>query len=386
MWISFFQDRDALVDLMLDFVEAMNPETKFKREFTVLKDRDLTGELKDIWLAIQVKREKEKERVENGRKVETGGREKHKGGRDDESLRDSYKQQEVKVIDQQHKEKEKGTEALPTWFSMEHEQNAEKGNEDLEEPKITVLQSNHIHNKPDQENRNKCILMSEGNKEEEMVISSFKTDVRKLGEPAVRQVTNTVHAACEVPVTPSRGLKGSPNHERKSKMRSSKGELFTQTVQHSDESKNTKSGVFNSDIPCVNDVNIVTKHSLFKEILPSSSDSSEDEERGEFRLNDSCKVRVNETVNITDSKQIVGLLQDVRTSNISQNFDDDTNIGVHSNDSAKSENTSDSDLEPDIPQKAICLEEACSYGSTDFRGSNANSCKFVCMKYSGVKN
>lgn len=384
MWISFFQDRDALVDLMLDFVEAMNPETKFKREVTVLKDRDLTGELKDIWLAIQVKREREKERVENGRKLETGGREKHRGGRDDESVRDSYKQQEVKVVDQQQKEKDKGTEALPTWFSVEHKQNTEKGN-DLEESKITVLQSNHIYNKPDQGNRNKHILVCERNKEEEMVISSFKTDVRKLGEPAVRQVTNTVHAACEVPVTPSRGLKGFPNHERKSKMRSCKGELFTHTVQHSDESKNTKAGVFNSDTPCVNDVNIVTKHTLFKEILPSSSDSSEDEERGEFRLNDLCKVRVNETVNITDSKQIVGLLQDVRTSNISQNFDD-TNIGVCSNDPAKSENSSDSDLEPDIPQKAICLEEACSYGSTDFRSSNANPCKFVCMKYSGVKN
>jgi hypothetical protein len=117
--------------------------------------------------------------------------------------------------------------------------------------------------------------------------------------------------------------------------------------------------------------------------LPSSSFSSEDEERGEFRLNDLCKVSDNETVNITDSKQIVGVLQDVRTSNLSRNFDD-RSIGVRSNDPGKSENISDSDLEPDIPQKAICLEEACSYGSTDLRGSNVNPCKFVCMKYSGV--
>lgn len=375
-------DRDALVDLMLDFVEAMNPETKFKREFTVLKDRDLTGELKDIWLAIQVKREREKERIENGKKLVTGGREKRKGGRDDGCLRDSDNQQEVKVIDQR-KEKEKGTEALPAWFSMEHEQNAKKGNKEGEEPKITVLQSNHVCNKPDQENRNKCIILCEGNKEEEVVISSFKADVRKLGEAAVRQATNTVHTACEVPVTPSRGLKGSPIHQRKSKMRSCKGELFTQTVQHSDEIESTKAGEFHSDVPCVNDINIVTKHTLFKEILPSSSDSSEDEERGEFRLNDLCKVSDNETVNITDSKQIVGVLQDVRTSNLSRNFDD-RSIGVRSNDPGKSENISDSDLEPDIPQKAICLEEACSYGSTDLRGSNVHPCKFVCMKYSGV--
>jgi hypothetical protein len=359
-----FQDRDALVDLMLDFVEAMNPETKFNREFTVLKDRDLTGELKDIWLAIQVKREREKERVENGKKLETGGREKRKEGRDEEFLRDSVKQQELKVIDQ-HKEKEKGSE----------------------EPKIPVLQSNHTHNKPDQVNRNQCIIFCEGNKEEEMVISSLKTGVRKVGEAAVRQVTNTMHPACEVPVTPSRGSKGSPTHQRKSKMRSYKGEPLTQTVQHSDEIKRTRAGDFNLDVPCVNDVNLITKHTLFKEILPSSSDSSEDEERerGEFRLNDLCKVRDKDTVNITDIKQTVGLLQDVRTSNVSQNFDD-TNTGIHSNDPAKSENTSDSDVEPDIPQKAICLEEACSYGSAGLRGSNVSPCKFVCMKYSGVKN
>lgn len=46
---------------MIDFVEAMNPDIRFQRRFSVLQDRDLTGELKDIWLAIQLKREREKE-------------------------------------------------------------------------------------------------------------------------------------------------------------------------------------------------------------------------------------------------------------------------------------------------------------------------------------
>ncbi|XP_067015362.2 uncharacterized protein [Anabrus simplex] len=59
-------DRDALVELMIDFVEAMNPDIKFKRQFEVLRDRDLAGELKDIWLAVQVKRERE--RGENGKR------------------------------------------------------------------------------------------------------------------------------------------------------------------------------------------------------------------------------------------------------------------------------------------------------------------------------
>lgn len=55
-----FQDRDDLIDLMLDFIEAMNKGVKFSRKFTVLKDRDLTGELKEIWSIIQAKRDAEK--------------------------------------------------------------------------------------------------------------------------------------------------------------------------------------------------------------------------------------------------------------------------------------------------------------------------------------
>lgn len=45
---------------MLDFVEAMNPDIRFKRQTSILHDRDLTGELKDIWLAVHQKREKER--------------------------------------------------------------------------------------------------------------------------------------------------------------------------------------------------------------------------------------------------------------------------------------------------------------------------------------
>uniref|UniRef100_A0A1B6HK52 PIH1 N-terminal domain-containing protein n=1 Tax=Homalodisca liturata TaxID=320908 RepID=A0A1B6HK52_9HEMI len=54
------QERDGLIDLMLDFIEAMNENIKFSRNFMVLKDRDLTGELKDIWAVIQAKRDAEK--------------------------------------------------------------------------------------------------------------------------------------------------------------------------------------------------------------------------------------------------------------------------------------------------------------------------------------
>nr|CAD7605801.1 unnamed protein product [Timema genevievae] len=50
----------ALVELVLDFVEGMNPDVQFKRSYQVLQERDLTGELKDIWLAIQLKRDRDK--------------------------------------------------------------------------------------------------------------------------------------------------------------------------------------------------------------------------------------------------------------------------------------------------------------------------------------
>ncbi|CAG5042585.1 unnamed protein product [Parnassius apollo] len=53
-------DREALVSLLCDFVEAMNPGLVLARNPVILKDRDLAGELKDVWLAVQNKREKEK--------------------------------------------------------------------------------------------------------------------------------------------------------------------------------------------------------------------------------------------------------------------------------------------------------------------------------------
>ncbi|GBP87714.1 PIH1 domain-containing protein 2 [Eumeta japonica] len=53
-------DRDALVSLLCDFVEAMNPGLFLTRNPVILKDRDLAGELKDVWLAVQNKREREK--------------------------------------------------------------------------------------------------------------------------------------------------------------------------------------------------------------------------------------------------------------------------------------------------------------------------------------
>ncbi|XP_038210320.1 uncharacterized protein LOC119831132 [Zerene cesonia] len=53
-------DREALVSLLCDFVEAMNPGLVLARNPVILKDRDLAGELKDVWLAVQTKREREK--------------------------------------------------------------------------------------------------------------------------------------------------------------------------------------------------------------------------------------------------------------------------------------------------------------------------------------
>lgn len=38
----------------------MNPGLAMTRAPVILKDRDLAGELKDVWLAVQIKREREK--------------------------------------------------------------------------------------------------------------------------------------------------------------------------------------------------------------------------------------------------------------------------------------------------------------------------------------
>ncbi|XP_055687466.1 PIH1 domain-containing protein 2 [Lutzomyia longipalpis] len=55
------QERQALLELMCEFVEAMNPGLRLTRKPIVVKDRDLSGELKDIWGAVQAKRDIERE-------------------------------------------------------------------------------------------------------------------------------------------------------------------------------------------------------------------------------------------------------------------------------------------------------------------------------------
>ncbi|XP_063701539.1 probable serine/threonine-protein kinase dyrk1 isoform X2 [Culicoides brevitarsis] len=56
-------ERMNLVDLMCEFVEEMNPGLVLSRHPEILKDRDLSGELKDVWNAVQALRDKQ--RAEN---------------------------------------------------------------------------------------------------------------------------------------------------------------------------------------------------------------------------------------------------------------------------------------------------------------------------------
>ncbi|CAD7004518.1 uncharacterized protein LOC101453502 [Ceratitis capitata] len=55
------EERRAMVELMCDFVEAMNPGVKLVRNAVILKDRDISGELKDVWSAVQAQRDRERE-------------------------------------------------------------------------------------------------------------------------------------------------------------------------------------------------------------------------------------------------------------------------------------------------------------------------------------
>lgn len=45
--------------MLLDFIEAMNAGVVFARHYTVLKDRDITGELKEVWNAVLAIRDSE---------------------------------------------------------------------------------------------------------------------------------------------------------------------------------------------------------------------------------------------------------------------------------------------------------------------------------------
>ncbi|KOC59721.1 PIH1 domain-containing protein 2 [Habropoda laboriosa] len=51
--------RSSLIELLLDFVERMNAGVVFTRQYTILKDRDITGELKEVWNAVQARRDLE---------------------------------------------------------------------------------------------------------------------------------------------------------------------------------------------------------------------------------------------------------------------------------------------------------------------------------------
>lgn len=53
------QKRSSLIALLLDFVETVNTGMIFTRQYTILKDRDITGELKEVWNAVQAKRDQE---------------------------------------------------------------------------------------------------------------------------------------------------------------------------------------------------------------------------------------------------------------------------------------------------------------------------------------
>lgn len=49
----------SFIELLLDFIEAMNAGVVFNRNYTILKDRDITGELKEVWNAVLAIRDNE---------------------------------------------------------------------------------------------------------------------------------------------------------------------------------------------------------------------------------------------------------------------------------------------------------------------------------------
>ncbi|XP_012235850.1 probable basic-leucine zipper transcription factor Q [Linepithema humile] len=51
--------RMSFIELLLDFIEAMNAGVIFTRRYAVLKDRDITGELKEVWNAVLAIRDSE---------------------------------------------------------------------------------------------------------------------------------------------------------------------------------------------------------------------------------------------------------------------------------------------------------------------------------------
>ncbi|KAG8036362.1 hypothetical protein G9C98_003684 [Cotesia typhae] len=47
------KEQSILIELLLNFIEAMNKGVEFMRQYKILNDRDITGELKEIWMVVQ---------------------------------------------------------------------------------------------------------------------------------------------------------------------------------------------------------------------------------------------------------------------------------------------------------------------------------------------
>ncbi|XP_072744121.1 uncharacterized protein [Anoplolepis gracilipes] len=58
------EKRMSFIELLLDFVEAMNAGVLFSRHYTILKDRDITGELKEVWNTVLAIRDSEQRQQE----------------------------------------------------------------------------------------------------------------------------------------------------------------------------------------------------------------------------------------------------------------------------------------------------------------------------------
>ncbi|XP_008553592.1 putative uncharacterized protein DDB_G0271606 [Microplitis demolitor] len=50
---SDHKEQSILIELLLNFIEAMNTGVEFMRQYKILNDRDITGELKEIWMVVQ---------------------------------------------------------------------------------------------------------------------------------------------------------------------------------------------------------------------------------------------------------------------------------------------------------------------------------------------
>ncbi|XP_034938639.1 putative uncharacterized protein DDB_G0291608 [Chelonus insularis] len=134
------KEQSILIELLLDFIEAMNKGIVFMRHYKILNDRDITGELKEIWMAVQSDRAK----LQNGTSAEEVKRPVPQYPQYQDQSQDHQKQQQKKQQQQQHQHQQQQYRSLQNQSHQHLIQQMQHPSDDKQLSQPPQYQSNYM--------------------------------------------------------------------------------------------------------------------------------------------------------------------------------------------------------------------------------------------------